>query len=102
MPSLLSEEGFPLQALAAHSPVCRSIVWPQHKFSCTAVDAVSGVFTEWGNGSGVPLVRAVASSCAVPGIFPPVSINGRRYIDTAWDALGDECGIWRRAIKWWF
>lgn len=55
--------------------------WPDRKFSCTAVDAVSGVFTEWGNGSGVPLVRAVASSCAVPGIFPPVSISGRRYID---------------------
>ena len=27
------------------------------------------------------LVDAVAASCAVPGIWPPVTINGRRYID---------------------
>ena len=31
--------------------------------------------------SGVALVDAVAASCAVPGIWPPVTINGRRYID---------------------
>jgi len=55
--------------------------WPERRYSCTAVDAVSGVFTEWGNESGAALVRAVASSCAVPGIFPPVTIEGRRYID---------------------
>lgn len=29
----------------------------------------------------MPLGRAVASSCAVPGIFPPVTIKGRRYMD---------------------
>jgi NTE family protein len=27
------------------------------------------------------LLQAVASSCAVPGIFPPVTIDGRRFID---------------------
>ena len=25
--------------------------------------------------------RGVASSCSVPGLFPPITINGRRYID---------------------
>jgi NTE family protein len=30
---------------------------------------------------GVGLVAAVAASCAVPGIWPPVSIDGRRYVD---------------------
>jgi len=29
----------------------------------------------------VPLSRAIASSCSVPGIYPPITINGRRYID---------------------
>jgi NTE family protein len=29
----------------------------------------------------VPLDRAVASSCAVPGLYPPVTIGGRRYMD---------------------
>jgi NTE family protein len=55
--------------------------WPQRNYACTAVDAVSGVFTTWDQRSDVSLIRAVASSCAVPGVFPPVEIAGRRYID---------------------
>ena len=31
--------------------------------------------------SDVRLLDAVGASCAVPGIWPPVTINGRRYID---------------------
>lgn len=55
--------------------------WPERRFACTAVDVVSGEFVTWNNDSGVPLVRAIASSCAVPGIAAPISINGRRYMD---------------------
>jgi NTE family protein len=55
--------------------------WPQRPYTCTAVDAESGEFVTWSKDSGVPLVRAIASSCCVPGIFPPITINGRRYID---------------------
>jgi NTE family protein len=29
----------------------------------------------------VPLPRAVASSCSVPGVFPPVTIGAGRYMD---------------------
>jgi NTE family protein len=29
----------------------------------------------------VPIVLAVAASCAVPGVYPPVTIDGRRYVD---------------------
>lgn len=54
--------------------------WPE-AFACTAVDAVTGAFVEWSRGSGVDLQRAVASSCSVPGIFPPITIDGVRYID---------------------
>ena len=54
--------------------------WPP-RFACTAVDALTGEFVVWDEASAVPLGRAVASSCAVPGIFPPITINGRRYID---------------------
>lgn len=50
-------------------------------YACTAVDAESGAFQVWDASTGAPLDRAVASSCAVPGIFPPITINGRRYID---------------------
>jgi NTE family protein len=55
--------------------------WPHKRFSCTAVDTADGSFKVWDNESNVPLSLAVASSCAVPGIFPPVTINGRRYMD---------------------
>jgi NTE family protein len=54
--------------------------WP-HGFACTAVDAVDGSFRLWEESSGVELGRAIASSCSVPGIFPPITIAGRRYID---------------------
>src|SRR5215471_4693076 len=54
--------------------------WPA-RFSCTAVDALSGEFAVWDADAGVELDRAVASSCAVPGLFAPITIKGRRYID---------------------
>ncbi len=55
--------------------------WPEKRYMCTAVDALTGEFQTWSNDSGVPLSRAIASSCSVPGIYPPITINGRRYID---------------------
>lgn len=55
--------------------------WPERRLLITAVDVDSGEFRVFDRESGVDLVRAVAASCAVPGIFPPVSIDGRRYMD---------------------
>lgn len=55
--------------------------WPARGFACTAVDAKDGGFELWTKDSGVGVVRAVASSCSVPGIYPPVTLKGRRYID---------------------
>jgi NTE family protein len=55
--------------------------WPSRGYACTAVDAETGEFVVWGAESKVGLARAVASSCSVPGIYPPITINGRRYID---------------------
>lgn len=55
--------------------------WPERRFACVAVDTASGVAATWDNNSGVALARAVASSTAVPGVFPPITINGRRYMD---------------------
>lgn len=54
--------------------------WPD-RFACTAVDTADGAFVVWNKDSGVSLGRAVASSCCVPGIFPPVTIRGHRYMD---------------------
>jgi NTE family protein len=54
--------------------------WPT-RYACTAVDAQSGEFKVWDEAAGVELDRAVASSCCVPGLFSPITINGRRYMD---------------------
>jgi NTE family protein len=55
--------------------------WPVTPTRLTAVDCVSGELTVFDAVSGVGLVDAVAASCAVPGIWPPVTIEGRRYMD---------------------
>lgn len=54
--------------------------WPE-AFSCTAVDTDDGRFRIWTGADGVDVQRAVASSCAVPCVFPPVTIGGTRWMD---------------------
>ena len=58
-----------------------SSAWPDRPLVITAVDAETGEFHAFDRDSGVPLLQAVAASCAVPGVYPPVTIGGRRYID---------------------
>ena len=55
--------------------------WPAHGYACTAVDCETGEFVVWNAEAKVPLSRAVASSCSVPGVFPAITIGGRRYMD---------------------
>lgn len=55
--------------------------WPARRYACTAVDIETGAFQLWDNDSGVGVARAVASSCSVPGVFPPITLKGRRYMD---------------------
>lgn len=56
--------------------------WPtDRRLLVTAVDTATGELGVFGNGSGVPLVDAVTASCAVPGVWPPVTIGGRRWMD---------------------
>jgi NTE family protein len=55
--------------------------WPSRPLLITAVDAGTGEPVVWDRTSGAPIDRAVAASCAVPCIFPPVTINGSRYVD---------------------
>ncbi len=55
--------------------------WPEQPLLITAVDASDGAFVTFDRTSGVSLVDAVAASCAVPGVWPPVTIGDRRYVD---------------------
>ena len=55
--------------------------WPSRRIELVAIDCQSGLTRVFSRQSGVSLVDAVAASTAVPGIWPPVTIDGRRYMD---------------------
>jgi len=55
--------------------------WPDRRMAIVAVDASTGDRRVFDAGSGVDLIDAVAASSAVPGVWPPVTIGGSRYID---------------------
>lgn len=55
--------------------------WPDRSLRITAIDAETGEIRIFDRHSGTHLVDAVAASCAVPGVWPPVTIDGRRYMD---------------------
>ncbi|MCR6489671.1 patatin-like phospholipase family protein [Amycolatopsis sp. OK19-0408] len=55
--------------------------WPEQRLVIVAVDAETGEPRRFDRASGVSLVDAVAASCAVPGVWPAVTIEGRRYVD---------------------
>ena len=55
--------------------------WPAAGLVVTAVDTADGAFLPFDATSGVRLLDAVAASCAVPGVWPPITIDGRRFMD---------------------
>ncbi|WP_202563664.1 patatin-like phospholipase family protein [Agreia sp. COWG] len=55
--------------------------WPERDLRITAVDVTTGEFAVFDRTSGVDLVLAIAASCAVPGVWPPVTIGSARYMD---------------------
>jgi len=62
--------------------------WPARALSITAVDTETCELCVFNAQSGVGLIEAVAASCAVPGLRPPMRIRGRLYMDG---------GLWRNA-----
>ncbi|WP_236700713.1 patatin-like phospholipase family protein [Allosalinactinospora lopnorensis] len=65
------------RAIAARLP---SHSWPAADLRVTAVNARTGRREVFERG-GATLVEAVMASCAVPGVWPPVPVGGRLYID---------------------
>jgi NTE family protein len=55
--------------------------WPATMLKVTAVDARTGEFVVFDSAGEAGLVDAVGASCAVPGIWPPVTIGNRRFVD---------------------
>jgi NTE family protein len=55
--------------------------WPAARLVVTAVDTADGGFAAFDSASGVALLDAVAASCAVPTVWPPITIDGHRFMD---------------------
>jgi len=55
--------------------------WPERVLRVTAIDIATGELVVFDGDSGVELVDAVAASCAVPGVWPPMTIGANRYMD---------------------
>ncbi|MCX8560948.1 patatin-like phospholipase family protein [Mycolicibacterium mucogenicum] len=66
------------EVIAARLP---SHDWPQRVLRISATDIDRGELVSFDRDSGVGLVDAVAASCAVPGVWPVVTIGDRRYMD---------------------
>jgi NTE family protein len=78
-----------LSADTVAEPVRRRVIearldgldWVGDRLRVVVVEATSGDRRVLDATSGVDLVDAVTASCAVPGVWPPVSIAGSRFID---------------------
>jgi len=55
--------------------------WAGDRVAVVACEATTGQRRVFDGTSGVDVVDAVAASCAVPGVWPPVTIDGARYVD---------------------
>ena len=70
-------------------PVRRAVIghrlpsreWPDRVLRVTAIDVETGELVIVDRDSGIGLVDAVAASCAVPGVWPPVTVGDRRFMD---------------------
>lgn len=78
-----------LSATTVHESARRDVIlsrlpstqWPARNLVVTAVDVETGEFVTFDQASGVELVDAIGASCAVPGVWPPVTIGDRRFMD---------------------
>ena len=63
--------------------------WPATRLRIPAIEAETGQVVVFDNDSGAPLLDAVAASCAVPLVWPPMTVNGTRYIDGGMRSLAN-------------
>jgi NTE family protein len=95
-----------LSTATVAEPVRREVIaqrlpshdWPDRVLRISAIDTATGELVAFDRTSGVGLVDAVAASCAVPGVWPPVTIGERRYMDggvgsTINLGLADDCDV---------
>jgi NTE family protein len=69
------------ERLAAIRTRLSSDQWPEGRLKVVAVDAETGEPAIFDRDGDATVLEAVAASCAVPIIWPPISIRGHRYVD---------------------
>ena len=60
-----------------------AVEWPDRPLLIPSVDAETGEAVIWDRQGAASLPAAVAASTAFPATAPPITIDGRRYIDGA-------------------
>lgn len=75
-----------------------AVEWPDRQLLIPSVDAETGEAVIWDRHGAASLPEAVAASTAFPATAPPITIDGRRYLDGALRAgtnvdLAGEAGV---------
>ncbi|MEU6583788.1 patatin-like phospholipase family protein [Nocardia sp. NPDC046763] len=73
--------GDPADHVARMSRLLGSTGWPDRDLVVTATDVTTGGLQTWFPDGKATLGEAVAASTSVPGIFPPIPVDGRYFID---------------------
>jgi NTE family protein len=77
----LPDEATWLQTFLPQAGIASITQWPAQPLKMVAVNASDGAIRVFDARSGAPIQRAIAASAAVPSFTPPITIDGRRYID---------------------
>jgi NTE family protein len=67
--------------IARTGGACGVVDWPATDYVAVVVDVESGAHRGIDRSAGVALAEAIAASCAIPGMFPPIAFDGRRWMD---------------------
>lgn len=79
--ALAAQVGDPDEHIARMGGLAGVAQWPARDLVVTAIDVTTGELRTWTRDGAASLPAALASSTAVPGVFPPIPIDGRHYID---------------------
>ncbi|MBF6336507.1 patatin-like phospholipase family protein [Nocardia abscessus] len=79
--ALAAQVGEPDEHIARMGGLAGVAQWPARDLLVAAIDITTGERQVWTRDGAASLPEALASSSAVPGVFPPIPIDGRHYID---------------------
>jgi len=89
MQALAAQTASEAEELARVSLMLRGADWSDRGFGCVAVDVENGEVCVLTRNSGGSLAQAVAASCSLPGLSPPISIQWRRYMDGGFGSVAN-------------